>query len=37
MNRMEILVMDVGGTHVKVYRPGHKEAVKIWAPGWARH
>jgi predicted NBD/HSP70 family sugar kinase len=26
---MKILVIDVGGTHVKVHRPGHKEPVKI--------
>jgi len=26
---MKILVIDVGGTHVNVHRPGHKEPVKI--------
>ena len=26
---MKILVIDVGGTHVKVHRPGHEEPVKI--------
>jgi polyphosphate glucokinase len=26
---MKILVIDVGGTHVKVHRPGHKAPVKI--------
>lgn len=26
---MKILVIDVGGTHVKVHRPGHMEPVKI--------
>ncbi len=26
---MKILVIDVGGTHVKVHRPGHKQPVKI--------
>lgn len=29
MNRMKILVIDVGGTHIKVHRPGHREPVKI--------
>jgi polyphosphate glucokinase len=27
--RRKVLVIDVGGTHVKVHRPGHKEPVKI--------
>lgn len=26
---MKILVIDVGGNHVKVHRPGHKKPVKI--------
>jgi len=29
VDAMKILVIDVGGTHVKVHRPGHKEPVKI--------
>jgi polyphosphate glucokinase len=29
VNSMKILVIDVGGTHVKVHRPGQKEPVKI--------
>jgi polyphosphate glucokinase len=29
VNDMKILVIDVGGTHVKVHRPGHKKPVKI--------
>jgi hypothetical protein len=29
VDAMKILVIDVGGTHVKVHRPGHKEPVEI--------
>jgi hypothetical protein len=29
VNRMKILVVAVGGTHVTVHRPGHEEPVKI--------
>ncbi|HEX9119048.1 MAG TPA: ROK family protein, partial [Terriglobales bacterium] len=26
---MKILVIDIGGTHVKIYATGHREAVKV--------
>ena len=29
---MKILVIDIGGTHVKIYATGHLEAVKIPIP-----
>jgi polyphosphate glucokinase len=29
VNSMKILVIDVGGTHIKVHCPGHKKPIKI--------